>query len=164
MITPQFLFDSAKLRKLIASIIGINENLVIPANSQIDVTNIPFYVTVQQVTSTPQGSRVYQSNVNETQYSKVTSNVLYSINIIGKNSLLWAMRLQPSLRLNSSVTELKKMNVGILQVSAVRDVSGAYDAAYEERAQFDLLLSQDTIVKEQRNNILSAEINTRFER
>lgn len=157
-------FNEQDLRNLIADLIGINRSLVIRSNSQINTTNIPFYVTLQQVTSTPQGSRVYQDDINEIQYAKFTSNVLYSIQIIGRDSLLWANRLQPTFRLSSTVNRLKTMDVGILQTTAVRDLSGAYDAGYEERAQFDLLVSQDTIVKEQLNNILTAEINMRFER
>lgn len=157
-------FNEQDLRNLIADLIGINRSLVIRSNSQINTTNTPFYVTLQQVTSTPQGSRVYQDDINEIQYAKFTSNVLYSIQIIGKNSLMWANRLQPTFRLSSTVNRLKTMDVGILQTTAVRDLSGAYDAGYEERSQFDLLVSQDTIVKEQLNNILTAEINMRFER
>lgn len=157
-------FNEQGLRNLIADLIGINRSLVIRSNSQINTTNTPFYVTLQQVTSTPQGSRVYQDDINEIQYAKFTSNVLYSIQIIGRDSLLWANRLQPTLRLSSTVNRLKTMDVGILQTTAVRDLSGAYDAGYEERAQFDLLVSQDTIVKEQLNNILTAEINMRFNR
>ena len=157
-------FNEQDLRNLIADLIGINRSLVIRSNSQINTTNTPFYVTLQQVTSTPQGSRVYQDGINEIQYAKFTSNVLYSIQIIGKNSLMWANRLQPTFRLSSTVNRLKTMDVGILQTTAVRDLSGAYDAGYEERAQFDLLVSQDIIVKEQLNNILTAEINMRFNR
>lgn len=157
-------FNEQGLRDLIADLIGINRSLVIRSNSQINTTNTPFYVTLQQVTSTPQGSRVYQDDINEIQYAKFTSNVLYSIQIIGENSLLWANRLQPTFRLSSTINRLKTMDVGILQTTAVRDLSGAYDAGYEERAQFDLLVSQDTIVKEQLNNILTAEINMSFER
>lgn len=156
-------FNEQDLRYLIADLIGINRSLVIRSNSQIDTTNTPFYVTLQQVTSTPQGSRVYQDDINEIQYAKFTSNVLYSIQIIGKNSLMWANRLQPTFLLSSTVNRLKTMDVGILQITAVRDLSGAYDAGYEERAQFDLLVSQDTIVKEQLNNILTAEIDMSFE-
>lgn len=157
-------FNEQDLRNLIADLIGINRSLVIRSNSQINTTNTPFYVALQQVTSTPQGSRVYQDDINEIQYAKFTSNVLYSIQIIGRDSLLWANRLQPTFRLSTTVNRLKTMDVGILQTTAVRDLSGAYDAGYEERAQFDLLVSQDTIVKEQLNNILTAEINMRFER
>lgn len=157
-------FNEQDLRNLIADLIGIDRSLVIRSNSQINTTNTPFYVTLQQVTSTPQGSRVYQDDINEIQYAKFTSNVLYSIQIIGRDSLMWANRLQPTFRLSSTVNRLKTMDVGILQTTAVRDLSGAYDAGYEERAQFDLLVSQDTIVKEQLNNILTAEINMRFNR
>lgn len=103
-------------------------------------------------------------NDQEIEYSESTDNVLYSVQLIGKNSILLANRLKVSLRLTSSLNELKKMNIGILQISAVRDISLALDSGYEERAQFDLLVSQSTIVKEQLNHITNAEIITRFER
>src|SRR5690606_39119287 len=97
--------------------------------------------------------------VGEQEYARIRSNVLYSINIIGKNAIMMANRLEPTLRLTKHVNELKKLNIGILQMSAIRDVSGAFDSGFEERAQFDLLVSQDTIVNEQLNNINSVDFD-----
>lgn len=163
-ISKEFIFNPEDLRKLIAKLFLPRAVQVFASNKQINTTNIPFYVTVQRTSSVPQGGRTYQDEVTETQYSKVTNNVLYSIQVIGNDALIWADRLQPSLRLNSTVSDLKKLNIGILQMSPVTDISMAIDSGYEERAQFGLLVSQDTIVKEQLNNILTAEIATRFER
>lgn len=162
-IAKEFIFNPEDLRKLIAKLFLPRTVQVFASNKQINTTNIPFYVTVQRTSSVPQGSRAYQDEVTETQYSKVTNNVLYSIQVIGNDALIWADRLQPSLRLNSTVSELKKLNIGILQMSPVTDISMAIDSGYEERAQFGLLVSQDTIVKEQLNNILTAEINIKVE-
>lgn len=163
MINTVELFDPSKLRDLISKQFN-PPALVIQANTQVETTNKAFYLTLQQVTSTPQGTRVYMPNDQEIEYSESTDNVLYSVQLIGKNSILLANRLKVSLRLTSSLNELKKMNIGILQISAVRDISLALDSGYEERAQFDLLVSQSTIVKEQLNHITNAEIITRFER
>lgn len=162
-IAKEFIFNPEDLRNLIAKLFLPRTVQVFASNKQINTTNIPFYVTVQRTSSVPQGSRTYQDEVTETQYSKVTNNVLYSIQVIGNDALIWADRLQPSLRLNSTVSELKKLNIGILQMSPVTDISMAIDSGYEERAQFGLLVSQDTIVKEQLNNILTAEINIKVE-
>lgn len=157
-------FNEQDLRNLIADLMGISRSLVFRSNSQVNTTNIQLYATLQQVTSTPQGSRVYQDDINEIEYAKVTSNVLYSIQIVGKSALLWANRLQPTFRLSVAINRLKSLRIGILQITSVNDLSGAYDSGYEERAQFNLLVSQDTIVREKLNNILTAEIDTRFER
>lgn len=148
-------------RKFIAGLFLPQVVPVFATNQQIDTTNIPAYVTVQQVTSTPQGQSIYM--VGEQEYARIRSNVLYSINIIGKNAIMMANRLHPTLRLTKHVNELKKLNIGILQMSAIRDVSGAFDSGFEERAQFDLLVSQDTIVNEQLNNINSVDFDLHVE-
>ena len=67
------------------------------------------------------------------------------------------------MRLSSSVNELKKLGIGILQISALRDTSIALDAGFEERAQFDILVSQTTIVKEQLNQINSVDFGLQIE-
>lgn len=157
MISLDKAFDVSKLRALIASRLGISPSLVIDAYKQIDMTNVPFYATVQQTTQQIQGTSTYM--VGEVEYIRMTRVVTYSINVIGKNAILWVERLQPSLRLNSSVNELKKMQIGILQMSSIRDLSLAIDSGFEERAQFDLVVSQDTVVREQLNNINSVDFD-----
>lgn len=158
MIKPEQSFNEEKLRALLASLFLPSKVPVYKANSQVDTTKTPFYLTVQQVTSTAQGYSTKYDGDSETEYSLVKSNVLFSVQIIGKGALAWANRLQPSLRLSSVLDQLKNMKVGILQISAIRDLSGAFDAGYEERSQFDLLMSITTIVKEQLNAVHSVEL------
>jgi hypothetical protein len=88
---------------------------------------------------------------------------MYSVNVIGKNSILMANRTLPVFSMNSIINELKSLNIGILQISAVRAVPVAIDGGYEERAQFDLFVSQSTIVKEQLNAVNSVEIQLNVE-
>lgn len=99
----------------------------------------------------------------EEESANTQYNVMYSINVIGNNATLMANRVVPSLRLNSVVNELKRLKIGILQVSAVRSVPIAIDGGYEERAQFDLFVSQYTIVKEKLNAVTSVELQLHIE-
>lgn len=161
MINAHKIFDPTGLHALIAKMLLPDIVPVIPANTSIDTTNIAFYVTVHLATSTPQGTSIKFDGT--TEYAEVKSNALYSIQIIGNNAKLWAERLHPSLRLSSSVNELKKLGIGILQISALRDTSIALDAGFEERAQFDILVSQTTIVKEQLNQINSVDFGLQIE-
>ena len=161
MINAHKIFRPEGLRALIAKMLLPDIVPVISANTQIDTTNIAFYVTVHLATSTPQGTSIKFDGT--TEYAEVKSNALYSIQLIGKNAKLWAERLHPSLRLSSSVNELKKLGIGILQISTLRDTSIALDAGFEERAQFDILVSQTTIVKEQLNQINSVDFGLQIE-
>lgn len=150
------------LRAFISSLFDPYGVQVFSSNQQIDTTNIPFYVVIQQISSAQQGSRVYQ--VDDVEYSKTTSNVLYSIHIIGKNAIMWANKLPALMRLTANVNKIKKLGVGILSTSASRDLSSAYDAGYEERAQLDLLLSQDVVVKAEQYHVNSVELDVHFEK
>ena len=161
MINAHKIFNPTGLRALIAKMLLPDIVPVIPANTSIDTTNIAFYVTVHLATSTPQGTSIKFDGT--TEYAEVKSNALYSIQLIGNNAKLWAERLHPSLRLSSSANELKKLGIGILQISALRDTSIALDAGFEERAQFDILVSQTTIVKEQLNQINSVDLGLQIE-
>lgn len=136
---------------------------VIEASTQVKTEDWETYATVLQVTSQNNGTSVKFDGDTETEYAETQYSVMYSINIIGKNSILMANRTIPVFSMNSIVNELKLLNIGILQISAVRAVPVAIDGGYEERAQFDLFVSQSTIVKEQLNAVNSVEIQLNVE-
>ena len=156
-------FKEKDLRDLIAKLFLPKVVPVYRANSQIDATNTPFYVTVYEMPSVILGISTRYDGNTETEYSVAKRNNTFSIQVIGNNAKLWADRLQPSLRLTSVVNELKKMDVGILQMSGVRDLSGAYDSGYEERAQFDIMMLIETVVKDKLNVINSVEVIQQIE-
>lgn len=162
-ITTGFLFDTAALRKLIARVLTLSPERVIQANTQVDTTNWDSYATVLQMTATPNGTSVKFDGDTETEYAVTKYTCMYSVQLIGKNSILMANRAVPVFSMNSIVNELKKLNIGILQVSAVRAVPIAIDGGYEERAQFDLFVSQYTIVKEQLNAVQSVGLQLNIE-
>lgn len=136
---------------------------VIEANTQVKTDEWATYATVLPVTYTMQGTSVSFDGDTETEYAATKYNVMYSVQVIGNNSILMANRSVPVFSMNSIVNELKRLNIGILQISPVRAVPIAIDGAYEERAQFDLFVSQYTIVKEQLNAVKSVELQLNIE-
>lgn len=77
---------------------------------------------------------------------------------------MWASRLDASLRLNSSIDALINMNIGILTISPIRDLSLAIDGGYEERAQIDITIWQRTIIVDQHNEMRSVDFTMEIER
>lgn len=136
---------------------------VIESNTQVDVSKWDAYATVLQMTQNINGTSTKFDGDTEEESANTQYNVMYSINVIGNNATMMANRVVPSLRLNSVVNELKRLKIGILQVSAVRSVPIAIDGGYEERAQFDLFVSQYTIVKEKLNAVTSVELQLHIE-
>ena len=153
------IFKQQDLQNLIADLMGIDRNLVIAANSQLDTTNIPFYVTVQGLPSTINGMSRKMDDSREIEYVETVLTRPYSIQIIGKNSDAWAERLRASFRLGKALRELRKINLGILSMSATRDTTLPINSGYESRTQFDLVTSQTAIVSDEQYVILSAEID-----
>lgn len=90
-------------------------------------------------------------------------NATYSVHIIGKGAIIWASRLDASLRLTDSVTELYQMGAGILTISPIRDLSLSIDGGYEERAQIDITLSQRTTILSDHNAMQSVDFTLESE-
>mgnify|MGYP003614429162 FL=1 len=162
-IQTQFLFDTKDLRILLAKVFRLSPERVIEANTQVNTEKWDTYATVLSVTQSINGTSVKFDGDTETEYAETQFNVMYSVQLIGKDSILMANRSIPVFKMNSIVNELKRLNIGILLISPVRAVPIAIDGGYEERAQFDLFVSQYTIVKEQLNTVNSVEIQLNIE-
>lgn len=109
------------------------------------------------------GTSIKYDGDTETEYAITNYTVMYSVQLVGNNSIQMANRSIPVFSMNSILNELKALKIGILSISPVRAVPIAIDGGYEERAQFDLFVSQDTIVKEQLNAVTSVELQLNIE-
>lgn len=112
---------------------------------------------------TPNGTSVKFDGDTETEYAETQYTCTYSVQLIGDDAVLMATRSVPVFSMNSILNELKKLNIGILSISPVRAVPIAIDGGYEERAQFDLFVSQYVIVKEHLNAVNSMDIELNVE-
>lgn len=127
------------------------------------MTNIPFYATVGYVTQVKQGTSRKQLD-DEIQEVTTVYNTTLSVHIIGKGAIMWASRLDASLRLSTSLNALETMGIGILQISPIRDLSLALDGGYEERAQMDITIWQRTTITDQHNIMTSVDLVMEIER
>lgn len=100
---------------------------------------------------------------NEKQEVTTVYNATYSVHIIGKGAIMWASRLDASLRLTDSTIELYNLGVGILTISPIRDLSLSIDGGYEERAQIDITLSQRTTIVVDHNSMQSVDLKMESE-
>lgn len=158
MIHTEYMFKQEQLHELIADLLGIYKNRVMFANRQINTTNVPFYVVVQRGAAIHRGTSRGMSDTKEVEYSATIGQVPYTVQLIGNNAALLADKLRAALRLTKALDRFKAMGVGVLTISATRDLSFAINSGYEERAQFDIVLSQTTIVSSEQYAIMSAEI------
>lgn len=160
------MLDTRELRTLIAKCLtpsaSKKQTPCYPANSQIDVTTTPFYATLGLVTMVKQGTSRKQVEDDKQEVTTVY-NATYSVHIIGKGAIMWASRLDASLRLTDSATELYQMGTGILTISPIRDLSLAIDGGYEERAQIDITLSQRTTILSDHNAMQSVDFTLESE-
>ena len=159
-ITTGYLFDTVGLRTLIEKrqtpTSSKKQTKCYPSNSKIDVTKTPFYATLGLVTMVKQGTSRKQRD-NEKQEVTTVYNATYSVHIIGKGAIMWASRLDASLRLTDSTIELYNLGIGILTISPIRDLSLSIDGGYEERAQIDITLSQRTTLLSDHSSMQSVD-------
>ena len=166
-IATEYLFDIAELQPLIAKLLTPSTSKAQTpcylANSQVNVTNIPFYATLGYVTQVKQGTSRKQLEGEKEEVTTVYNTTL-SLHIIGKNAIMWASRLDASLRLSSSTQELNRLGLGVLTISPIRDLSLPLDGGYEQRAQIDITLWQKTTIIEQHNEMRSVDFVMEIER
>lgn len=142
---------------------SLSPERVIQANTQVNTNDWENYATVLQMTPLANGTSIKYDGDTETEYAITNYTVMYSVQLVGNNSIQMANRSIPVFSMNSILNELKALKIGILSISPVRAVPIAIDGGYEERAQFDLFVSQDTIVKEQLNAVTSVELQLNIE-
>lgn len=132
------------------------------ANQQNDTTDIPFYAIVNFLAGTKHGTSLGFHDEIESA-SSIYQNT-YTITVIGNNAIIWINRLEASLHLQSVRLELRGLGCGLLNVSAIRNLSLAIDGGYEERAQIEITLSEKASVRVSQNQINDVDFSMEIER
>ncbi|OOF40960.1 hypothetical protein BKK47_02625 [Rodentibacter mrazii] len=81
-----------------------------------------------------------------TEYIISSLQSTISISCYGNNSLAIATKLKTLLQSSNALSALKAMNAGIVSFSDVRNLTATVGADYEERGQFDCVISHHHIV------------------
>lgn len=130
-----------EVRRTIAKVSQLHEDDVIDGNGETDVSKRKFFVSVNQLTSDPIGTEINFDATNEKEIVTSTYETSISINAFGRNAYLIIEKLSTSIRTSYAQQLFKRIGVGVVRSSQIRNLPTAIAGGKEQRAQFDLVLS-----------------------
>lgn len=130
-----------EVRRTIAKVSQLHEDDVIDGNGETDVSKRKFFVSVNQLTSDPIGTEINFDATNEKEIVTSTYETSISINAFGRNAYLIIEKLSTSIRTSYAQQLFKRIGVGVVRLSQIRNLPTAIAGGKEQRAQFDLVLS-----------------------
>lgn len=151
-------FDISRLRKAIAAALKLPEAEVIGGWLPEDDDRTRF-ITVDVVSQNEVGiARREYDGKTETITSSMMSTV--SISCYGNNALRVATKLKTLMQSSRVIDALKSMNAGIVRFSDVRNLTATIGAEYEERGQFDCIISHNHIIDTPLEPIEQVDVHT----
>lgn len=127
------------VRRLIAEVLSLPENIVFDANKEQDVSGIKAFLTVQVSFSDALGSERKYDSTNEREIITTVRNSTISINAFGNNAYQLIEKLVTSLKFSAIQQQFKSLGFSILSTSQIRNLATVISNAKEERAQVDLI-------------------------
>ncbi|WP_337051362.1 phage neck terminator protein [Proteus terrae] len=140
-ITTLSQLDMREVRRTIAKVSQLHEDDVIDGNGETDVSKRKFFVSVNQLTSDPIGTEIKFDATNEKEIVTSTYETSISINAFGRNAYLIIEKISTSIRTSYAQQLFKRIGVGVVRSSQIRNLPTAIAGGKEQRAQFDLVLS-----------------------
>jgi hypothetical protein len=148
-ITTVSRLDMMEVRRTIAEVLTLPEELVFDANNMQDVSNLDKFITVLNAYQSDIGTEVKFNGTDEEEIASTLREVTISINAYGNNSYDMLCKLTESMRLTAVWQRLRRLGMGYLKCSQIRSLPTAIAGGKEQRAQVDLTFSINPIVKAQ---------------
>lgn len=143
-ITTVSQLDEAALRQVITKVLQFPN--VIKANQSAQVGGQPF-ITVKYVSTVEIGSPTYDfDGENEKEIIKSTDQSTYSVQAFGNNANRLLKTLRTALYSNKAMSELRKLESAIVDMSQPLDISALSGAGMEERSQLDIVINHNHTV------------------
>lgn len=120
------------------------------------------FLVVSLLTTTQKG-REYKFR-DETERITLTKEATVSINAYGRGSLAALEQLNAIFYTSWALNELKKIKMGLVAVSSIRNLSLIVSGGVEERGQIDVTISYIERIDKAQNQINTAEILTKESR
>lgn len=146
-ITTVWRLDMTAVRRMIAEVLTLPEELVFDANNMQDVSTLDHFVTVFNAYQSDIGTEIKFNGVNEEEIASTVRELTISVNAYGKNSYDLLCKLTESMRLTPVWQRLKQLGMGYLRCSQIRSLPTTIAGGKEQRAQVDLIFSINPIVK-----------------
>ena len=149
--------DISRLRRAIAAALKLPETDVI--SGWLPEDERTSFITVDVISQTEIGTakRRYDGKT-ETITSSLLSTV--SLSCYGNNALRVAAKLKTVMQSSRMIDALKAMNAGIVRFSDVRNLTATIGAEYEERGQFDCIISHNHIIETPLEPIEQVDVHT----
>lgn len=135
------------LRRMIAWVLTLPDDLVFDANNIQDVSKLDKFITVLNAYQSDIGTEVKFKGAEEEETASTLREVNISVNAYGKNAYDMLCKLTESMRLTAVWQRLKRLNMGYLKCSQIRSLPTTIAGGREQRAQVDLTFSINPIVK-----------------
>ncbi|WP_323857625.1 phage neck terminator protein [Xenorhabdus doucetiae] len=135
--------DMRAVRQMIATVLTSRNGKVpvLDGDGETDVSDMPYFITVNRVTSELIGEEYKFNAKKEVEIITVTRETLISVNAFGKNSYLIIEKLASVLSTSYAQSLLTRIGAGLVRKSQVRNLPTAIAGGKEQRAQIDLTLS-----------------------
>ncbi len=130
-----------EVRRTIAEVSQLREELVIDGDDETDVSDWEYFISVNRLPSEPIGTEIKFDATNEKEIVTSTYETSISINAFGRNAYLIIEKLSTSIRTSYAQQLFKRIGVGVVRSSQIRNLPTAIAGGKERRAQFDLVLS-----------------------
>nr|WP_282562108.1 hypothetical protein [Providencia stuartii] len=140
-ITTLSQLDMRAVRRTIAEVSQLREELVIDGDDGVDVSDWEYFISVSRLPSEPIGTEIKFDATNEKEIVTSTYETSISINSFGRNAYLIIEKLSTSIRTSYAQQLFKRIGVGVVRSSQIRNLPTAIAGGKEQRAQFDLVLS-----------------------
>lgn len=156
-----FALDLTGLRQTIAKVLTLPNDRV--RDSYVKALNDKApYITATLLTSTLKG-REYKFN-QEKEYITTTREAVVQISAFGRNSVALLDKFNSLLYTSEILKEFKKIKVGLVSVSPIRNLTTNVGGGFEERGSIDLVLSYINRVEVSQNAINTADFEIKVNR
>lgn len=153
--------DLTGLRAMIARALNLPDDRVRGSFAK-ELNDKVSFLVVTLLTTTQKG-REYKF-MDETERITLTREAAVSINAYGRGSLAALEQLNAIFYTSWALNELKKIKMGLVAVSSIRNLSLIVSGGVEERGQIDVTISYIERIDKAQNQINTAEILTKESR
>lgn len=151
-------FNLDGFRAMIATLLNIPTMRVLKWGVQQDVSALDFFCTVRINPSAQLGTHKQFNKVAEVETVKAQKETTVIVGFHGKNSMVMAEFFQTALITEQANRLFDNIKTGLVRTSDVQNLTIPFGGGYEERAEIQLVLSHNFIIKHEQNRINSVDI------
>lgn len=159
-ITTVYLLDIKSVRRMIAVALSLSDDMVIDASDEIDTHQYTHFITVQVVSQNELGSQVFYDGTHEQEILSSVSEITISVNAYGDDSYQLINKLISSMNATSIYQMQRKMKMGFLRASQIKNLLTRTSGGQEQHSQVDLIFSIKKIIKADVQRGESVQIKT----